>query len=70
MLLVGNLLNVALELLLVYVLHLGIAGSAWATVIAQSVMAAGFMFAIAPMSTPASWRPTLCATVHGRASLE
>lgn len=56
LLLVGNLLNVALELLFVYGLHLGIAGSAWATVIAQALMAAGFLVATVLMTTRASWR--------------
>lgn len=40
--LAANLLNVALEVLLVYGAHLGIAGSAWGTVAAQVVAAAGF----------------------------
>jgi putative MATE family efflux protein len=39
----GNLLNAVLELWLVYGLHWGIAGSAWGTVAAQSVMAAAFI---------------------------
>ena len=41
--LVANLLNVALELILVYGFHLGIAGSAWGTVAAQLVAAAWFV---------------------------
>jgi putative MATE family efflux protein len=36
----ANLLNVALELLLVYALHLGLLGSAWGTVAAQAAAAA------------------------------
>lgn len=40
---VANVLNVVLELLFVYVLHLGIAGSAWGTVIAQLLAAAWFL---------------------------
>ena len=56
LLLAGNMLNVGLELLFVYDLHLGIAGSAWATVIAQAVMAAGFLAAMAKGTTIASWR--------------
>jgi len=42
-LLAGNLLNAALELLFVYGFHWGIAGSAWGTVAAQAVMAAAFL---------------------------
>lgn len=56
LLLAGNLLNVALELLFVYGLRLGIAGSAWATVIAQAVMAAGFLATMVAATTIASWR--------------
>jgi putative MATE family efflux protein len=37
---IANVLNVALELVLVYGLHLGLLGSAWGTVIAQVVAAA------------------------------
>ena len=40
--LAANLLNIALEVLLVYGAHLGIAGSAWGTVAAQVVAAGGF----------------------------
>ncbi len=47
-LLAGNVLNVLLELLFVYGFRWGIAGSAWATVIAQSIMAAGFLLVIIP----------------------
>ena len=57
LLLAGNLPNVALELLFVYGLRLGIAGSAWATVIAQAVMAAGFLATMLTVATTiASWR--------------
>jgi putative MATE family efflux protein len=56
LLLAGNLLNVGLELLFVFGLHEGIAGSAWATVIAQAVMAAGFLAAIARAATITGWR--------------
>jgi putative MATE family efflux protein len=41
--LVANLLNVALELVLVYGLGLGVAGSAWGTVVAQVIAAALFV---------------------------
>jgi putative MATE family efflux protein len=40
--LVANLANVALEVVFVYVLHLGLSGSAWGTVIAQAGMALAF----------------------------
>jgi putative MATE family efflux protein len=39
----ANLLNVGVELLLVYGFHLGVAGSAWGTVLAQVVAAAVFL---------------------------
>jgi Na+-driven multidrug efflux pump len=55
-LLAGNVLNALLEVLFVYGLELGIAGSAWATVIAQSVMAAGFV-AVAVPGNALRWRP-------------
>jgi putative MATE family efflux protein len=45
-LLAGNALNVVLEVVFVYTFHLGIAGSAWATVIAQVLMAAWFVVAM------------------------
>jgi putative MATE family efflux protein len=41
--LVSNGINIALEILLVYVVHLGIAGSAWGTVAAQFASAALFL---------------------------
>ncbi len=42
----GNVLNVALEVLFVYGLEWGIEGSAWGTAIAQSCMGAGFVWLI------------------------
>jgi putative MATE family efflux protein len=42
----GNLVNVALELLFVYGFGWGIEGSAWGTAIAQSCMGAGFVWLI------------------------
>jgi len=42
----GNVLNVALEVLFVYGLGWGIEGSAWGTAIAQSCMGAGFVWLI------------------------
>jgi len=56
LLLAGNLLNVALEILFVYRLRLGIAGSAWATVIAQALMAAGFLAVMLAAAPTAAWR--------------
>lgn len=52
--LAASILNVGLEVVLVYVIHLGIAGSAWGTVAAQVAAAAGF--AVSSTRTPA--RPT------------
>ena len=46
----ANLVNVALELVFVYVLHFGLAGSAWGTVIAQAGM--GVAFAVALLRAP------------------
>ncbi len=54
--LAANLLNVALEVFLVYVVHLGIAGSAWGTVAAQIVAAGGF-WASSQRSTVRPVRP-------------
>jgi putative MATE family efflux protein len=39
----GNMLNAALEVIFVYRLHWGLRGSAWGTVIAQVAMGAGFL---------------------------
>ena len=57
--LVANLVNVALELLLVYGAHLGIAGSAWGTVIAQVVAASLFVKASAKRTARPIQRPPL-----------
>jgi putative MATE family efflux protein len=56
-----NLLNVALELLLVYVAHLGIAGSAWGTVLAQYTAAGAYLIVIVRLARGerASPRPRL-----------
>ena len=43
--LIANVVNVFLEVLLVYGFHLGVAGSAWGTVVAQVVAAAMFTYA-------------------------
>jgi putative MATE family efflux protein len=52
-----NVLNLALELLLVYALGLGIAGSAWGTVAAQYAAALGYLAFIAHVARPlhATW---------------
>ena len=42
----GNVVNAVLEVLLVYGLDWGIAGSAWGTVVAQAGMGAGFLWVI------------------------
>src|SRR5205807_7472311 len=55
--LIANIVNVALELLLVYALHLGVAGSAWGTVAAQVVAAALFVHASRRRLTSAIVRP-------------
>jgi putative MATE family efflux protein len=52
--LVANAANVALELLFVYGLHWGLAGSAWGTVIAQAGMGAAFVREL--LRTPARTR--------------
>ena len=44
----ANVVNVVIELLLVYGLHLGVAGSAWGTVIAQALAAAWFLVVLVP----------------------
>src|SRR5437588_7201673 len=56
-----NVLNVALELLLVYVAHLGIAGSAWGTVLAQYTAAGAYLIVIVRLARRerASPRPRL-----------
>jgi putative MATE family efflux protein len=46
--LVANLVNVALEIVFVYVLDLGVAGSAWGTVAAQALAAAWFLAVLVP----------------------
>jgi putative MATE family efflux protein len=48
---VANVVNVVLELVFVYRLHWGLAGSAWGTVIAQAGM--GVAFALALLAAPA-----------------
>jgi putative MATE family efflux protein len=55
--LVANLVNVVLELLLVYAADLGIAGSAWGTVLAQAIAAGLFVRASARRVTRPFQRP-------------
>jgi putative MATE family efflux protein len=59
-LLVANIVNVGLEVVLVYGAHLGVAGSAWGTVVAQAVAAALFV-------TTSRWRITTPITRPARA---
>lgn len=54
---VANLVNLVLEIVAVYVLDLGIAGSAWSTVVAQVGAAIAFAMIMRPHLT--SLRPTL-----------
>ncbi|MDA8295677.1 MAG: MATE family efflux transporter [Actinomycetota bacterium] len=51
----ANLANVALELLLVDVVHLGVAGSAWGTVAAQYLSAGWFLLAARRAAIVARW---------------
>lgn len=55
--LASNVVNVALEIVFVYVLHLGIAGSAWGTVAAQCV-GAGLFLAVSRRQAIRALRPT------------
>jgi MATE family, multidrug efflux pump len=57
--LVSNVLNVVLEVAFVYMFHLGIAGSAWGTVIAQLLAAAWFLVLLSRriIATGATRRP-------------
>src|SRR4051812_15242810 len=56
--LVANIVNIALELLLVYGAHTGVAGSAWGTVVAQGVAAALFVVTSRRRIPTALTRPT------------
>ncbi len=55
---VANALNLVLEIVAVYVLHWGIAGSAWSTVIAQVLSAGWFLWIMRPhlTATAPAWR--------------
>jgi len=55
---IANIVNIALELALVYGVHLGIAGSAWGTVIAQAVAATLFVVASARRVSLSTSRPS------------
>ncbi len=55
LLLIGNIANAILEVVFVFALHWGIAGSAWATVIAQSGIAVAFIL-IAARERAVRWR--------------
>jgi putative MATE family efflux protein len=56
---IANIVNLVLEIVAVYVLHWGIAGSAWSTVVVQVAAAAFYLRAMAPhlVATP-SRRPS------------
>ena len=55
---VANVVNLLLEIVAVYVLDLGVAGSAWSTVVVQIVAAGAFLAVLAPHTTRARpiWR--------------
>ena len=57
--LAANVVNVVIELVLVFGLDLGVAGSAWGTVVAQALAAAWFLAVLVPriLATRASLRP-------------
>ena len=67
--LVANIVNLVLEIVAVYGLHLGIAGSAWSTVIVQAGAAVAFLFVMRPHLTTLrpAWermRPVLASGWH------
>jgi putative MATE family efflux protein len=66
---VANALNLVLEIVAVYVLHWGIAGSAWSTVVAQALSAVWFLRVMRPHAVrmAPSWRrykPFLVTGMH------
>lgn len=66
---VANGVNLVLEVVAVYVLHWGIAGSAWSTVVAQALSAVWFLQVVRPhaVRSAPSWRryrPFLVTGVH------
>ena len=66
---VANIVNLVLEIIAVYGLHLGVAGSAWSTVIAQFFAAVAFLGIMRPHLTRlrATWarmKPVLASGVH------
>lgn len=66
---VANVINLILEIVAVYVLHWGIAGSAWSTVFAQALAAIWFLRVMRPQLLPSapSWaryRPFLVTGLH------
>ncbi|MGB8857924.1 MAG: MATE family efflux transporter [Ilumatobacteraceae bacterium] len=66
---VANVANLLLEIVAVYWLHLGIAGSAWSTVIVQVLAACAFLAIMRPHLTRArpAWvriKPVLASGVH------
>jgi putative MATE family efflux protein len=66
---VANIANVILEIVAVYIAHLGVAGSAWSTVVVQLVAAVWFLRTLRPhlALAPPSWarlRPVLRSGMH------
>lgn len=66
---VANIVNLALEIVAVYVLDLGVAGSAWSTVIVQALAAFAFLGIMRPHLTRlrATWariKPLLASGAH------
>ncbi|MDQ1423094.1 MAG: hypothetical protein QOD72_592 [Acidimicrobiaceae bacterium] len=56
---IANVVNLALEVVAVYVFHWGIAGSAWSTVVVQIAAAAFYVQAMAPhLRLARSWGPS------------
>ncbi|HEY4332917.1 MAG TPA: MATE family efflux transporter, partial [Ilumatobacteraceae bacterium] len=67
--LVANVANVVLEIVTVYVFHLGVAGSAWSTVVVQVGAAAAFVVILREhlLAVPPSWqriKPLLIKGTH------
>ena len=65
---IGNVLNLVLEVVFVYWFHWGIAGSAWGTVIAQWTQASLLMFDLRAAGAVAPWRGVRRADLRSFAS--
>jgi putative MATE family efflux protein len=62
---IANAVNLVLEIVAVYVLHWGIAGSAWSTVVVQIAAAAFYVRAMAPhLAAARSWGPSRVELGH------